>query len=427
MRLVIRVLLKVLARATLRRYHPRIVGITGSVGKSSTKEAVAQVLGLKYRVFQSPKNLNNELGLPLAVLGEADSGYSNLFAWAAIFWRALRQLTSGNTNYPEVLVLEYGVDHPGDMAYLLSVAKPNVAVVTAVAPTHLEFLKTVAGVAKEKRQLVASLDASGVAVLSADDPVVAGFAEGLKGRVVTFGLAPSAEVKAEAVSFSVAGDGSRAGTTFKLSLAGSSVPVNLVGVVGHPSVAAALAAAAVGEALGLPLINMVNALQHVAWPAGRLRVLPGAGETVLIDDTYNSSPRAVYEALRVLRELAVPGGGRRWAILGDMLELGKQSAELHREVGKQVAASGIDYLVTVGKESQEVHQAALAAGFNPQHVWHFAASPEVARAIASRLRAGDALLIKGSQGVRCERVTRALLRNPDQAHELLVRQCKPWV
>jgi UDP-N-acetylmuramoyl-tripeptide--D-alanyl-D-alanine ligase len=424
MKLILKPLLKMLARATLRRYRPRVVGITGSVGKTSTKEAVAAVLASKYRVFQSPKNLNNELGLPLAVLGESDSGYGSLVAWAGIFVRAVRQLIKKNTSYPEVLVLEYGVDHPGDMAYLLSVAKPNVAVVTAVAPTHLEFLKTVAAVAREKQQLATSLDSSGVAVLAADDEMVAGFAERLRARVVTFGLSPSAQVRADAVQLSTAG---APGTAFKVSVSGSSLPVSLPGVLGRPPVVAALAAVAVGQALGVPLIEAVNALQKVVWPAGRLKVLAGVAGSVLIDDTYNSSPRAVAEALRVVQEVPAAEGARRWAILGDMLELGKASVELHREVGSRAAASGIDYLVTVGKESEAVHQAALTAGFNPQNMWHFAASSEVAKVIAPRLKANDIVLIKGSQGVRCELITKALLKNPEQAPELLVRQYKPWV
>ncbi len=427
MKAILKLILKLLARATLRRYRPRVVGITGSVGKTATKAAVAGVLGTRFRLNPGYKNLNNEFGLPLCILGEADSGYGSAWAWLGILGRGLRQLLFHNPHYPEVLVLEYGIDRPGDMVYLLNLARPQVAVVTAIGPTHLEFLKTLATVAAEKARLVQALTPAGLAVLNADDPQVMALAPRLRARVVTFGFGEGANVQAEAVASTTNQAGTATGTTFKLRLSGSSLPVSLQGLCGRPPVLASLAAAAVGQEFGVPLIDIANALQGLVWPAGRLRLVPGSSETTLIDDTYNSSPRAVAEALQILRELPRAPGTRRWAILGDMLELGQQSKDLHREAGRLVASGGVDYLVTVGRESVATNEAARAAGFNGANQWHYATSGEVGSFVKPRLHPGDVVLIKGSQGVRCERITRELMREPARAGELLVRQHKPWV
>jgi len=427
MKTILKFILKLLARATVAQYRPRVVGITGSVGKTATKIAVAAVLSTRFRLNASHKNLNNEFGLPLSVLGEADSGYGSAAAWLGILWRGFRQLFVRNPHYPEVLVLEYGIDHPGDMVYLLSIVRPEVAVVTAIGPTHLEFLKTVTRVAAEKGKLVQALNPTGLAVLNADDPLVFELQHITKARLVTFGFSSSATIQAEALAVTITPAGVASGITFKLRAAGSSLPVSLPGVVGRPPVLASLAAAAVGQEFGVPLIEIANALQSVAWPAGRLRLLAGVESTTLIDDTYNSSPVAVTEALQVLRELPRVPGTHRWAILGDMLELGAQSKELHRAVGRLVAEGGVDYLVTVGKESTEINVAARAAGFNAANQWHFPSSGEVGSFVKPRLHPGDVVLIKGSQGVRCERITRELMLEPSRVKELLVRQYKPWV
>ncbi|KKT21629.1 MAG: UDP-N-acetylmuramoyl-tripeptide-D-alanyl-D-alanine ligase [Parcubacteria group bacterium GW2011_GWE1_43_8] len=168
MKIILQQVLKILARVFIARYHPRIVGVTGSVGKTGSRLAIAAVLAERWRVGQAQNNFNNEIGLPLAILGEPDSGYRNLLAWLGILIRAIKHLVIKQKDYPEVLVLEYGVDHPGDMNYLLAIARPEVAVITAISATHLEFFGSVEGVAMEKSKLIASLPLQGTAVLNFD-------------------------------------------------------------------------------------------------------------------------------------------------------------------------------------------------------------------------------------------------------------------
>jgi len=332
-----------------------------------------------------------------------------------------------NQNYPEYLVLEYGVDHAGDMDYLLSVAKPDMAIITAISPTHLEYMGSVEVVAREKGKLVTSLGSSGLAVLNADDDLVSAFKSQTKAKVITFGLAAQAQVRAESVSLSYDNELEPQGTTFKLISGGSSVPILLKGVAGRPPVLVALAATAVGISLGISPLNIGQTLQAIVWVPGRLRLLAGIKNTILVDDTYNSSPQALAEALEVLASIKRDSGQRRWAVLGDMLELGAESESLHQQAGRQLAKLGIDYLVTVGERSRGVAHGALTAGFSKDHVWHFAESVEAGRFVQDRLEQGDVVLIKGSQGIRCEKITRELMAEPQRAGELLVRQYKPWI
>lgn len=427
MRYLLQLILKLFARATIAKYKPRIIGITGSVGKTSTKEAVVAVLATKWRVGQTPKNLNNEIGLPLIILGEKDSGYNSMFIWLKIFSRALKQLLITNAVYPEFLVLEYGVDKAGDIDYLLSIARPEVAVITAIAPTHLELLGSVEAVGHEKSKLVTNLSPQGIAVLNLDDDWLANLGSKIKSRLVTFGFSQTAQVRADSWLLSKDENNSVVGISFKLISGGSSVPIFLPGIVGKPAVLVALAATAVGIALGVPLLEISQALQNTPLLPGRLRLIAGVFNTTLIDDTYNSSPAAVVEALDVLSRFPLAVGARRWVILGDMLELGRESEKLHREMGKLVVKSKVDFLITIGKESRAITSGATLDGFNPESTWHFTDSSDVGQFVKQHLQTGDVVLIKGSQGVRCEKVTKELMAEPELAKEFLVRQYKPWI
>lgn len=419
-------MLKFFARAILRRYHPRIVGITGSVGKTSTCAAVASVLGGSYRVGWSGKNYNSEIGLPLAIIGCSNPGTHNPIGWLAVFGRACARV-AWRINYPEILVLEYGLDHPGDMDYLLSIAVPDVAVITSVAPVHLEFMGSQDTIVKEKGKLVQALGTSGQAIINCDESLLLEFSRNSKARVTTYGLSESAQIRAQGAALTMGSDSRALGISFRISLGGSTVPISLPGVVGAAPVRAALAAAAVAQVLGVSTLDLTQALAHVVFPAGRLRLLPGIKQTQLLDDTYNSSPEAVKVALAALCELPLASGSKRWAVLGDMLELGAETRTLHKKNGQLVASSKVDYLVAIGELGHEVIGGAIEAGLNPDHAWHFAEAGEAGKFVQDRLAQGDVVLIKGSQGMRCERVTRELMAEPMRARELLVRQYKPWV
>ena len=427
MRRILQFILKILARATIKKYRPRVVGITGSVGKTSTKEAVAAVLGTKYQVRQTNKNFNNEIGLPLTIIGAPDSGYRNPAAWLGIFARAVKNLLVREVSYPEVLVLEMGVDHLGDMDYLLSIVRPDVAVITAASAVHLEFLGTVDQVAQEKGKLAKAVPKTGLVVLNYQDMRLRKLADKLPARVVWFGFDHSADIWADGVAISRDNSGAVQGLSFKLHFGGSSTPLLLPKILGQHQINIALAAAAVGVNMGVNSVAVSEVLKNIVFPPGRMKLLSGIKKTWVIDDSYNSSPLAASEAVRSLAAWPDTKGGRRWALLGDMLELGLDSEGLHRQLGAEVVDFSIDYLVTVGERSRDIGRGAGAVGFNPDHYNHFAKAEEAGEYLRNKISEHDIILVKGSQGVRLEKAVKMLMAEPARAGELLVRQGKPWL
>ncbi len=427
MRRLLQFILKIFARLTLLKYRPLVIGITGSVGKTSTKEAIAAVLQQRFNLRQASKSFNNEIGLPLTILGASESGYRNPFKWLMIFIPALWQLGFRNKDYPNYLVLEMGVDHKGDMDYLLSFIKPKVGVLTAVAEEHLEFFGSLEAVLAEESRLIKSLPHDGVAVLNYEDQYVKTLLDKTKARVITYGFSPETQVWADSIQMSKDEVGEIRGLSFKLHYGGSTTPLLLPGVLGKHQINIALAACAVGVALGLTPVDASAALRNFIFPPGRMRLLPGIKNTYLIDDTYNSSPLALREAIKTLAQFSLKGQSHRWAVLGDMLELGVDSGKLHRQCGMEIANQGIDYLVTVGERSRDFGRGAGDRGFDFDHCFHFANAQEAAAFIKKRVESGDVLLIKGSQGIRMERCTKELMAEPQKAGELLVRQNKPWI
>lgn len=426
MRKILQFILKILAKLTLARYKPRIIGVTGSVGKTGSRLAIVAVLQERWRVGQGVKNFNNEIGLPLVVLGEPDSGYKNPIKWLGIFLRAIKNLIIKNQTYPEVLVLEYGVDRPGDMSYLLSIAKPQVAVVTAVAETHLEFFGSLEAVAKEKGKLISALNKGDVAVLNFDFPLVESMKAKTKLSVVSYGEKESVDVRLYGINISQDAESRVLGMSFRLSLGGSTVPVLIRDTVGKPVVSMAAAGAAVGKALGLSVLEITRGLEKFKPPAGRLRLLKGISGSLIIDDTYNSSPQAAREALDILAQIQISPGAHRWAVLGDMLELGQDSAQLHSVIGQRVAQLRINYLITVGQESKNILNAARTF-MSESNSWQAENTAEAVKLIKAKVQSGDVILVKGSQGVRCERIVKELLADPEKASEILVRQSSSWL
>ena len=430
-------ILQFLARLTLLKYQPTIVGITGSVGKTSTKEAVYAVLASKFSAREAPKNYNNEMGVPFAILGVRAPGRS-LLRWGVLFARAL-WLIVWPTRYPAILVLEMGADHPKDILKLVKLAPPKVGVVTAVSPAHTEFFGNVKRVAVEKRRLVEAVPKEGTVVLNMDDDIVAGFFEYAEGKVIGYGVKGVGEVQAVEIVEQVE-EMTRIATDrvtdqprmvelgsvhFKILVDGSAVPVHLPNVLGMSHVYAALAASAVGRAFGMHMVEISNALLKYAPPPGRMRLVSGVKGTLLIDDTYNSSPRAAISALETFGRLTLAGENTRYAVLGDMLELGTLTEAAHREVGR-VAAQHADVLLAVGASAAWMVEEAQKNGMSPDRAFHFHTREEVEHFLQERIKPGDVLLIKGSQGMRMERLVKGLMAEPLRAGELLCRQDKEW-
>jgi len=420
--------LRVLAKWVLNRYQPKVIGLTGSVGKTSTKEAIYTVLSSEFRVWKNIKNYNNELGVPLSILG-MESGFKNPIAWFGVFARGLWMVLFRKKDYPEYLVLEMGADKPGDIKYLVDLVPCNASVVTAIGPTHLELFGSLEKVVREKQHIVSHLKVDDFAILDADEELVMGMKEKTRAKVITYGFAEGATVQATELDIS-AGPSSDPwvdmqikGVSFKLKYEGSFVPVFLHGVLGKHQVYAALAAAAVGVTYGMNLADISAALKNYKSPAGRMRLIRGIKHTSIIDDTYNSSPLAATAALNVLKEVKV--SGMKFIALGDMLELGTYTEQGHREVG-MVASEVADVLICVGERSKYTVDAAVEAGMSEDRVFRFVDTTEAGKFIQRRMKQGDILLVKGSQGSRMERVVKELMAEPLKAKELLVRQGKEW-
>jgi UDP-N-acetylmuramoyl-tripeptide--D-alanyl-D-alanine ligase len=407
------------ARRVVAREKPEIIGITGSVGKSSTKEAIAAVLRRKFSVRANVGNMNTEFGLPLTVLGLPSVGDRSATKWLGTLWRGWKAAALGTPDYPKTLVLEMGADRQGDIALLCDIAPPRVGVVTAVGESHLESFGSVDAIQKEKRILVERLPKDGLAVLNRDDDRVWAMASRSKAPVRSFGFHESADVRAvEPIGYACTFDG-ECGMHFKVQAQGATVPMFVPGVLGRPAIYAALAAAAVGLHKGMNLVEVADGLREFSGPPGRMRYVPGIKRSVLIDDTYNAAPRSALEALYVLRDIPATEAAKKFAVLGDMLELGSLSDEGHMKVGRE-AAECADTLVFVGERMNGAKKAAYAAGATEDRVFHFATPAEAGRFVQERMRQNDIILVKGSRGMRMEAVVKELMADPLSAPRVLV-------
>ncbi|MBT4723276.1 hypothetical protein HN958_02780 [Candidatus Falkowbacteria bacterium] len=423
MRLILQKILATFAKKIIKKYQPKVVGITGSIGKTSAKEATFAILNEKFKTRQNIKNYNNELGVPLTIIG-SKSGGKSVFGWLFVFIKAFKLLIIKSSNYPEVLVLEMGADKVGDIGYLVDIAKPDVSVVTKVSPTHIEFFGSLEGIAKEKRKIVTCLTDADTAILNFDDKLVMAMQEKTKAKTVTFGHNELADVSA--VEFqNETQDSVVKGINFKIQYKGSTVPVFLPHVVGSHQTNSALIGAAVGLSLGMNLVDVSVGLKKYKSPKGRMNVIAGIKNSLIVDDTYNSSPEAANKAVESVAKLDFENDTRKVAVLGDMLELGEISEKEHFNLGKKVGEDGFDLLVAVGQFRNEIIKGAQKAGL--ENCVEFEDSKIALNSITDLITDNDLILIKGSQGSRMERIVKKLMAEPESAKELLIRQEKEWI
>jgi len=430
MKKLIQLKLKILAKAILKKYKPEIIGVTGSVGKTSAREAIFAVVSSKFKARQSIKNYNNEIGLPLTIIGLEHPGKS-IFGWIAVFFKALALITVKDKNYPEILVLEMGVDRPGDMGYLLGIVKPKVGIITRIGESHLEFFKSIEELKAEKISLVNNLPGDGCAILNFNDDRIKESARLLKVKIISYGFGESASVRAEEIKIDTQTEFSAdninlIGINFKLCQGGKCVNVFLPGFLGETFVEAALAAACAGIAYKLSLDEISDALKKLKNPPGRMKLIQGIKNTLIIDDTYNSSPQSSLAALKALRKINLISGAKKFAILGDMLELGNYTEEGHKLVGRDVYNSAVDELIAVGERARDIGRGAEAAGMNKEAIYYFANSDSAKSFVQERIKESDIILIKGSQGARMEKIVKEIMADPLRADKLLVRQGDEW-
>jgi UDP-N-acetylmuramoyl-tripeptide--D-alanyl-D-alanine ligase len=361
--------LQSLGAAARRLWGKPLLAVTGSAGKTTTKEILAQMLATRFRVMKSTGNLNNHIGLPLQLL----------------------KLEPEH----ELAVVEMGMNHAGEIRALAAIAQHDLALVTCVAPVHLEFFETLADIARAKYEIVESLHPGGVAVLNADDNYVSQFGRGFKGKVVTFGIRRAADVSAENVKLRGV-----AGSTFDLVVGSVREPARL-SLAGEHNIYNALAAAAAAVDRGVKPSEAAEVLATLRPSEKRGQVLELRGATIILD-CYNSNPRALNAMVDTLASMKAQ---RRILVAGEMLELGATAEDLHRESGRHAAEKKIDLVIGVRGLAQALAEAACGAGVQAQ----FVETPELAGEwLAREIRPGDAVLLKASRGVKLERALEVL-------------------
>lgn len=365
-----------LAAGHRRRFEGPLVAVTGSNGKTTTKEIIHAVLSTRGPCLKNVGNLNNEFGLPLSLLNRAQDD------WAC--------------------VVEIGMNHRGEIAPLAAIAHPTIAVITNVGTAHIEHLGSREEIAAEKGDLLTGLGSDGVAILNADDERVMGQAHRAPGDVTTYGRAAHADVTATDVRFVA-----RGAFAFELRTPAGATQVEISGL-SETTVINALAAAATGLAAGLSLAEITEGLASFAGVSGRMAPIEAPGGLHLIDDTYNANPQSVRAALESLARLK--GDRRAIAVLGDMGELGEQSEALHAETGRAVAETRTDLLVTLGDRARTIAEAARAAGLGAEDSIVCDTPLAAAAAVRERAEAGDWVLVKGSRAMRMERVVEDLVQ-----------------
>jgi len=418
------------ARILVGRLKPKMVMVTGSIGKTSSKDAVHTALSTVTTARKSEKSFNTEIGVPLTILG-LKNPWGNPVAWlhgiGLGFFRALF-----TRDYPQWLVLEVGADHPGDLSELTQWLTPDMVVVTRfpkVAP-HVEYYHSPQALIEEESAPAYALKQEGVLILNDDDESVTALKEKTRaGKILTFGTTPRAEIigGGDDITYrTVDAIDARevpTGMSFKLKYGTEETSITLTDVLGVQQMYPVLAGVASGLALGGNLQDISKRFASHKAPLGRMHIVEGLKGSTIIDDSYNSSPTALEYALLTLSRVKAK---RRIGILGDMNELGQYSEEAHTEAGKW-ASEHCDLLLTVGIKARGIAEGALDNGMLDENIFQFEEAREAGKFLEGKLQEGDIVLVKGSQGgIRLERAVEEIMAHPEDKEKLLVRQGGEW-
>lgn len=430
MRFILQTILKLLSKAVIKKYNPIVIGITGSVGKTSTKEAVFTVLRNKFRARKAAGSFNTEEGLPLAVLGDwseeelklvsqygpAGKKIRKIFFWFGVVISGfLKLIFTPKSRYPEALLLEYGADRPGDIDRLIRIVRPKIGVVTAVGelPVHVEFYSGPEEVAIEKSKLIQALPPNGLSVLNYDDEIVFRMRDLSRAETITYGFNTGADIRASDLSYFIDSD-SRvgAGISFKASFEKSVVPFRLANALGKHQIYAVLAGIAVGLHFKMNLVEISQALEKLEFPKQRMKLLRGLKKSWIIDDSYNASPLSTHAALDTLKEfgekmISKTGSGRKMAVLGDMKELGVFTEKAHRLIGN-LAGERAEFLFTVGPAAKFIADSAFNQLLK-ENIMSFDNSDEAGEYLKNFIKEGDVVLVKGSRAMKMEKVVEVLM------------------
>lgn len=365
--------LQELAAYNRKKHTVPLVAVTGSNGKTTTKEIIASILKQRFEVLKNEGNLNNQIGVPLTLL----------------------KLHGDH----EVAVVELGMNRPGEIRDLTKIACPDIGVITCIGEAHLEGLGSLENIKRAKGELIEVMEEEKTIVLNADDPALMELKEFVKGELITFGINESADVRASDIEVEWG-----KGTLFILSGGDESLPV-LLPLYGEHQLYNALAAAAVAMSLGFKLQEIREGLEAYEAYYGRMEILTEAG-VHLINDSYNANPSSLRFAIKTMADLA---NGRKVAVLGDMFELGERAEELHVEAGRFIASIGVDIIVTVGPLAEKIGEGAVSGGIDPKAVLSFSERRQAIDYLKGELVGGDWVLVKGSRGMAMEEISSELL------------------
>jgi len=407
------------AKRVLRKKKPFVIAVTGNLGKTSTKDAIYAVMKDHFHVRSSDKSFNSDFGVPLTILGEK-SAWNHPLKWLGILYRGF--FVAGDPEYPTHLVLEVGADKPGDIKQITKWLKIDIAVMTQFAevPVHVEFFKDRNQLVKEKEYLPKSLKKDGIFIYNADDHDSVLMKERLKHAHLSYGI----EKGGDAVASEVSVYGDPHGTKAKVLVEGELVELTLPEVLGKSPVYASLPALLIAKKLGIPLLHAASSLRDAEKPKGRMRLLSGMNKSIVIDDTYNSSPKAVLHGLKTVE--SIEAKGRKIVVLGDMLELGDHARDEHYKIGLEVAKV-VHLLITVGVRSRFTAEGALDGNMLDEHILECENSVEAGKELVKMIKEGDVVYVKGSQSMRMERAVQMILASEHDPASLLVRQDKEWL
>ena len=416
------------ARIILLKYKPKIIAVTGSVGKTSTKDIIYHILQDHEYVYKSQKSYNSEIGVPLTIL-MSSSGWNNPFAWIKNIIKGAGLIILKN-HYPKVLVLETGVDRPGDMKRLTEWIKPDIAVFTKFndIPPHIEFFKDREELYAEKWLLAKSVKKNGYIIASGDDENIKAFLKDVTDKnIITYGFSEGVTIRASnkhiKSSEGAEGEGVPIGITFKLNTDGHSLPITLLRTVGDGYIYSVLAALSVARALSINYVSASSTFSEFIPPPGRMRLIEGVSVSTIIDDSYNSSPDAVLFSITSLKD--IHSQGKKILVLGDMLELGAQTIEAHKQIGHHLDRS-ISHLYLIGPRAKYIVEE-KKGGLRPNQIHIFNSVEEASLDLQKRIQKGDIILVKGSQGMRLEKIVEAIMAHPEEKGNLLVRQEVEWM
>ena len=401
------------------KYKPKIIGITGSVGKTSTKEAIAVVLESEFRVRKSCENNDNKIGLLFTVIG-IESLEKNILFWLKVFWKIGELLIIKDRKYPEILVLEMATEKEGDLEFFTEIIKCDIGIITAISHVNLNSFKTVEAVQKEKSVLIENLKKGAWAILNYDDSNIEKISYKSKEKIFSYGSKKgnSLELREVKFNFSALDADSFLGVNFKIFYEGSLIPVSLPNNTGYNAVYASLAAIATGLCMDMNLIEVAQNLKKFHSLPGRMNLIKGIKDSIILDDTYNSLPRSNIRALNFLENIKSEGR-KKIVVLADMSELGTNSDKFHQEIGEHLVGK-VDILFAFGEKSKFIIAGAIKNGMNKDNLFHFTNFQSCLQCLREKINKGDVVLVKGSRSMKMEKLVKEIMKFPDVEKDFLV-------